>query len=167
MTYRSKEFDINNSLTPHFSEVKIVDEDAEALSFYEGITTGNVLTALKNFKDDNPLTISGLLSGNDNPGYHKLIEDHGAGSVLTVESNNYDEFLPEITETIKEEIPPSGTIEVSLDHSPVFAEATKVFLEISTGKEALPFYYDETSNIVFVQVEEGTIGTIQVEYYAP
>ena len=68
---------------------------------------------------------------------------------------------------IKEEIPPSGTIEVSLDHSPVFAEATKVFLEISTGKEALPFYYDETSNIVFVQVEEGTIGTIQVEYYAP
>ena len=85
---------------------------------------------------------------------------------LSVEGNNYDELLPEITETIKEEIPPGGTIEVSLDHSPVFTEATKVFLETSTGKEALPFYYDETGNIVFVQVEEGMIGTIQVEYYA-
>ena len=142
-------------------------EYEEALRFCEGITTDNVLTALKNFKGDQPVTISGLLAGNDNPGYRKLIEDHGAGTVLNVQDNNYDELLPEIAETIKEEIPPGGTIEVSLDHSPVFTEATKVFLETSTGKEALPFYYDETGNIVFVQVEEGMIGTIQVEYYAP
>ena len=32
VTYRSKEFDINNSLTPHFSEVKIVDGDDNDVS---------------------------------------------------------------------------------------------------------------------------------------
>ena len=143
------------------------NEDTEALNFCEGITTDNVLTALKNFKGENALTISGLLSGNDNPGYQKIIADHGAGTVLTVQSNNYDETLPEITETINEEIPPGGTIEVALDHSPVFADATKVFLETSEGKKEVPFYYDEASNIVFVQIEEGTIGTLQIEYYAP
>ena len=144
------------------------NEDEEALRFCEGITTDNVLTALKNFKGDNPITVSGLLSGSDNPGYQKIIADHGAGSVLTVEGNNYDETLPEITETIKEEIPQGGgTIEIALDASPVFAEGTKVFLETSTDKVEVPFYYNEDSNTVFVKVEEGTVGTIQVEYYAP
>ena len=32
VTYRSKEFDINNTLTPHFSEVKIVDENDNNVS---------------------------------------------------------------------------------------------------------------------------------------
>ena len=142
-------------------------EEIEALQFCEGVTTDNVLTALKNFKGDQPITISGLLAGNDNPGYRKLIADHGAGSVLSVEGNNYDELLPLVTETIKREIPSESTIEIALDASAVVAEATQVFLETSTGKEALPFYYDEDNNIVFVKVEEGTVGTIQVEYYAP
>ena len=142
-------------------------EEIEALQFCEGITTDNILTALKNFKGDQPVTISGLLAGNDNPGYRKLIEDHGVGSVLTVEDNNYDELLPVVTETIKKEIPPEGTIEIALDHTSIFAEATEVFLETSTGRVAVPFYYDEVSNIVFARVELGAVGTIHVEYYAP
>ena len=32
VTYRSRKFDINNSLTPHFSEVKIVDGDDNDVS---------------------------------------------------------------------------------------------------------------------------------------
>ena len=140
-------------------------EEAEALRFCEGITTDNVLTTLKNFKGDQPLTISGLLSGNDNPGYRKLIADHGAGTVLTVEDNNYDELLPKITETIEDEVPSEVIIEISLDISPVSVEDMEVFLETSTGRQTMSFDYNETNNTVSVKVEENTVGTLHVQYY--
>ena len=141
-------------------------EEEEALLFCEGITTDNVLTSLKNFKGDQPLTISGLLSGNDNPGYRKLIADHGAGAVLNVEDNNYDELFPKITETIEDEVPPTRTVEVTLDASPVSIEDIEVFLETLAGKQTVSFDYNDTSNIVSVTVEEGVVGTLYVEYYA-
>ena len=168
--FLSDENDICSKYPGHFPGHEFAEdtrEDEMALQFCEGITTDHVLNVLQNFKDDQPIILSGLLRGNDNPGYRQLIEDHGVGQLLTVENSNYDEVLPVVTETIKEEAPPGSVIEVSLEHTSIIADATKVFLETSTGRMTVPFYYDEINNIVSVRVELGAEGTLQIEYYAP
>ena len=168
--FLSDENDICSKYPGHFPDHDFSEDTREelmALQFCEGITTDHVLNVLKNFKDGQPITLSGLLRGNDNPGYRKLIEDHGVGQLLTVEDNNYDEVLPVVTETIKKEIPPGSVIEVPLENTSVIAGAIEVFLETSTGRVAVPFNYDEVNNIVFARVELGATGTLHVEYYAP
>ena len=168
--FLSDENDICSKYPGHFSGhefAKDEREDLMALQFCEGLTTDHILNVLQNFKDDQPVILSGLLRGNDNPGYRQLIEDHGVGQLLTVENSNYDEVLPVVTETIKEEAPPGSVVEISLDHTPVIAEAIEVSLETSEGKVAVPFYYDEVDNVVSARVELGSEGTLHVEYYAP